>query len=68
MKLLLVRHAIAEEAEAFIGAGGFDAQRPLTEVGRKKMRKGANRLRSTAPRAARSRASRCSMGVSARRS
>lgn len=46
MKLLLVRHAIAEEAEAFIGAGGFDAQRPLTEVGRKKMRKGANRLRS----------------------
>ncbi|MDG4604814.1 MAG: histidine phosphatase family protein [Candidatus Contendobacter sp.] len=46
MKLLLVRHAIAEEAEAFIVAGGTDAQRPLTEVGRKKMRKGANRLRS----------------------
>ena len=46
MKLLLVRHAIAEEAEAFIAAGGTDAQRPLTEVGRKKMRKGANRLRS----------------------
>lgn len=44
MKLLLVRHAIAEDAEAF--AGGSDAQRPLTEVGRKKMRKGANRLRS----------------------
>lgn len=46
MKLLLVRHAIAEEAESFIAAGGADAQRPLTEVGRKKMRKGANRLRS----------------------
>ncbi len=46
MKLLLVRHAIAEEAEAFIAAGGADAQRPLTEIGRKKMRKGANRLRS----------------------
>ena len=46
MKLLLVRHAIAEEAEAFIAAGGADAQRPLTEVGRKKMRKGANRLRA----------------------
>lgn len=46
MKLLLVRHAIAEEAEAFIAAGGTDAQRPLTEVGRKKMRKGANRLRA----------------------
>jgi phosphohistidine phosphatase len=46
MKLLLVRHAIAEEADAFIAAGGTDAQRPLTEVGRKKMRKGANRLRT----------------------
>ena len=46
MKLLLVRHAIAEEAEAFIAAGGTDAQRPLTEIGRKKMRKGANRLRA----------------------
>ncbi len=46
MKLLLVRHAIAEEAESFIAAGGTDALRPLTEVGRKKMRKGANRLRA----------------------
>lgn len=46
MKLLLVRHAIAEDAEAFIAGGGADAQRPLTEIGRKKMRKAANRLRS----------------------
>ncbi|MCP5195545.1 MAG: histidine phosphatase family protein [Gammaproteobacteria bacterium] len=46
MKLLLVRHAIAEDAETFITAGGTDAQRSLTDVGRKKMRKGANRLRS----------------------
>lgn len=46
MKLLLVRHAIAEDAEAFITAGGTDAQRPLTEIGRKKMRKAANRLRA----------------------
>lgn len=46
MRLLLVRHAIAEEAETFVAAGGSDAQRPLTEIGRKKMRKGANRLRS----------------------
>lgn len=46
MKLLLVRHAIAEDAEPFSAAGGDDAQRPLTEIGRKKMRKGANRLRS----------------------
>ncbi|HOB62968.1 MAG TPA: histidine phosphatase family protein [Candidatus Competibacteraceae bacterium] len=46
MKLLMVRHAIAEDAEVFISAGGTDAQRPLTDVGRKKMRKGANRLRT----------------------
>jgi phosphohistidine phosphatase len=46
MQLLLVRHAIAEDAEAFVANGRSDAQRPLTEVGRKKMRKGANRLRS----------------------
>ena len=46
MKLLLVRHAVAEDAETFIASGGTDARRPLTEVGRKKMRKGANRLRS----------------------
>ena len=47
MKLLLVRHAIAEDTETFNAAGGgSDALRPLTEAGRKKMRKGANRLRS----------------------
>ena len=46
MKLLLVRHAVAEDAETFIAAGGTDALRPLTEVGRRKMRKGANRLRA----------------------
>ena len=47
MKLLLVRHAIAEDAETFNAAGGgSDALRPLTEAGRKKMRKGANRLRT----------------------
>jgi phosphohistidine phosphatase len=46
MKLLLVRHAVAEDAETFMAAGGTDAQRPLTEIGRKKMRKAANRLRS----------------------
>ena len=46
MKLLLVRHGIAEEAETFISGGDSDGQRSLTEIGRKKMRKGANRLRS----------------------
>lgn len=50
MKLLLVRHAIAEDAELFARTGGTDAGRPLTEIGRKKMRKGANRLRSQVER------------------
>lgn len=46
MELLLIRHAIAENGERFIRAGGHDADRPLTEIGRRRMRKGANRLRS----------------------
>lgn len=45
MRLLLIRHAIAEDAEQFARTGGSDARRPLTDIGRKKMRKGANRLR-----------------------
>lgn len=49
MKLLLIRHAIAEDAESSTGRGA-DALRPLSEVGRKKMRKGANRLRSQVDR------------------
>jgi phosphohistidine phosphatase len=46
MQLLLIRHGIAEEAEASAAAGVADHERPLTDAGRKKMRKGANRLRS----------------------
>ncbi len=46
MQLLLIRHAIAEDARRFAYDGGNDADRPLTEAGRKRMRKGANRLRS----------------------
>ncbi len=46
MQLLLIRHAIAEDTEGFAHGGGNDADRPLTEAGRKRMRKGANRLRS----------------------
>jgi len=46
MQLLLIRHAAAEDAEAFAELGGTDAGRPLTEPGRKRMRKGANRLRT----------------------
>ena len=46
MQLLLIRHGIAEDAVQFASHGGTDAQRPLTEEGREKMRKGASRLRS----------------------
>lgn len=46
MLLLLIRHALAEDAVAFARLGGVDAERPLTDNGRKRMRKGANRLRS----------------------
>jgi phosphohistidine phosphatase len=46
MQLLLIRHGIAEDALQFASAGGSDTERPLTDSGRKKMRKGANGLRS----------------------
>ena len=41
MKLLLVRHAIAEEREEFERTGEPDDQRPLTSEGRKKMKRAA---------------------------
>ncbi len=46
MQLLLIRHALAEGSEAFARLGGTDVERPLTDNGRKRMRKAANRLRS----------------------
>lgn len=46
MQLLLIRHAIAEDAKLFACSSSNDTDRPLTEAGRKRMRKGANRLRS----------------------
>ena len=51
MKLLLVRHAIAEDAATFVAAGGNDAERPLTEHGRKRMNKAVRGLRSQLPQA-----------------
>ena len=39
MKLLLLRHAIAEDRAAFGSSGKEDRLRPLTEEGRKKMRR-----------------------------
>lgn len=49
MKLLIVRHAIAEERDDFARTGRDDRLRPLTDEGRKKMKQAARGLRSLAP-------------------
>jgi phosphohistidine phosphatase len=49
MKLLLLRHAVAEDRAAFAASGKEDRHRPLTEVGRKKMRKIAEALSGLLP-------------------
>lgn len=49
MKLLLIRHAIAEEPEDFTRTGKDDRQRPLTDEGRKKMKQNAKGLREQVP-------------------
>jgi phosphohistidine phosphatase len=49
MKLLLIRHAIAEESEDFAKTGKDDRLRPLTDEGRKKMKQGAKGLREIFP-------------------
>ncbi|MGH7468910.1 MAG: phosphohistidine phosphatase SixA [Longimicrobiales bacterium] len=46
MNILVVRHAIAEDAAAWAATGEPDERRPLTDEGRKKMRKGARGLRA----------------------
>jgi phosphohistidine phosphatase len=45
MDILLIRHAIAEDRDAFAKVNDNDALRPLTDEGRRKMRKVASRLR-----------------------
>ena len=52
MNLLVIRHAIAEDKDAFAASGRKDDQRPLTEAGRSKMRRAAEGLRLTCPRIA----------------
>src|SRR3954469_737413 len=52
MNLLVIRHAIAEDKDAFAASGRSDDQRPLTAAGRSKMRRAAEGLRSTCPRVA----------------
>ena len=49
MKLLLIRHAIAEESEDFAKTGKDDRLRPLTDEGRKKMKQAAKGLREVLP-------------------
>jgi len=49
MKLLLIRHAIAEEREDFARTGKDDRLGPLTDEGRKKMKQAARGLRHCVP-------------------
>jgi len=50
MRLLIVRHAIAEDREEFARREPDDSRRPLTKAGRRKMRRGAAGLRALVPR------------------
>ena len=50
MRLLVIRHAVAEERDAFAVTGQPDAQRPLTDDGRKKMKGAARGLKGIVPR------------------
>ncbi len=49
MRLLLIRHAIAEDRDDFRRTGQDDRRRPLTAEGRKKMKQGARGLRALVP-------------------
>ncbi|HWE02167.1 MAG TPA: histidine phosphatase family protein [Tepidisphaeraceae bacterium] len=49
MKLLLIRHAVAEDRGEFARLGHDDAQRPLTKQGQKRMRRGARGLHRLIP-------------------
>ena len=49
MRLLVVRHARAEDRETFAATGQADAERPLTGEGIRRMKKAARGLRSLVP-------------------
>ena len=49
MRLLLIRHAIAEERDDFARTGKDDRLRPLTDEGRRKMKQAARGLRKLVP-------------------
>lgn len=50
MRLLVIRHAVAEDRDAFAVTGQPDAQRPLTDDGRKKMKAAARGLKGIVPK------------------
>ena len=50
MRIVVVRHGIAEDREAFARTGQPDEARPLTRKGRRRMRRTARGLRDVAPR------------------
>ena len=50
MQLLVVRHAIAEDRDAFASSGRDDSERPLTAAGRDKMRRVVAGLRRVVPK------------------
>jgi phosphohistidine phosphatase len=50
MKILIVRHAIAEDRAAFALTHRPDRVRPLTAIGRRKMKKNARGLKRCVPR------------------
>ena len=50
MRLVVIRHAIAEDREAFAASGLDDSKRPLTPDGREKMRRAVTGLQRAVPR------------------
>jgi phosphohistidine phosphatase len=50
MQLLVIRHAIAEDRDAFAKTERDDGERPLTSEGVRKMRRGARGLRELVPK------------------
>ena len=49
MRLLIIRHAIAEDRDEFAQSGKSDDQRPLTRGGRRRMKEAAKGLRLIVP-------------------
>lgn len=49
MRVVLVRHAVAGDRNAFARTGAPDSERPVTPKGKKQMRRGARGLRRLVP-------------------